>query len=65
MRSYRCYFLDDRDMISLAEIIEAVSDADALKIAAERLAKQPAALAVEIWHLTRLVDRLTRGAAAG
>jgi hypothetical protein len=61
MRSYRCYFLDERDMISLAEIIEAASDDDALREAAARLAGKPAATAVEIWDLTRLVDRLTQG----
>jgi hypothetical protein len=65
MRSYRCYFLDERDMISLAEIIEADSDADALRQAAERLAKKPNAMAVEVWDLARLVDRLVQEDGAG
>jgi hypothetical protein len=60
MRSYRCYYLDERDMIFLAEIIEAASDEDALRQAAALLAKKPKATAVEIWDLARLVDRLTR-----
>jgi hypothetical protein len=65
MRSYRCYFLDERDMISLAEIIEADSDEDALRQAAARLAKKPAATAVEVWDLARLVDKLVQEDGAG
>jgi hypothetical protein len=60
MRAYRCYYLDERDMIFLAEVIEAESDADALRQAAAMLAKKPKTVAVEIWHLTRLIDRLTQ-----
>ena len=60
MRSYRCYYLDERDMIFLAEIIEADSDEDALRQAAVLLAKKPKTSAVEVWDLARLVDRLVQ-----
>jgi hypothetical protein len=58
MRAYRCYHLDERDMIFLAEIIEAESDADAVRQAAALLAKKPTTTAVEVWDLARLVERL-------
>ena len=64
----RLDFLDlafHNDMISLAEIIEADSDEDALRQAAARLAKKPAATAVEVWDLARLVDKLVQEDGAG
>jgi hypothetical protein len=60
MGSYRCYYLDERDMIFLAEIIEAASDEDAARRAAEMLANKPNTAAIEIWDLARLVDKLVR-----
>ncbi|MBV8653533.1 MAG: hypothetical protein JO255_18870 [Alphaproteobacteria bacterium] len=65
MRAYRCCFLDARDMISLVEIIEADSDEDALRQAADRLAKKPVATAVEVWDLARLVDKLLQDDGGG
>lgn len=64
MSAYRCYFLNDRDRIFRAEVIEAADDAAARDIARVRLAESFACHAVELWLGTARIDRIVAGAAS-
>ena len=55
MRSYRCYFLNDRDQIQASEIIEAQALREAIDRALAMLKARPQHHAVEIWEGARRV----------
>ena len=66
-RAYRCYLLDERGMIVLAELIEADDDAAACEEARLLLDAMPTAAAVEVsegGHRIALIDRAETSAYA-
>jgi hypothetical protein len=54
---YTLYIEDDRYSVPTIDILQALDDAQALGLAAERLSASPHYLAVEVWADERLVGR--------
>jgi len=57
IRSYRFYFLDEKDVIARPHDIESGSDDEACELAALMLAEQTFYPSIEVWHGTRKVCR--------
>jgi hypothetical protein len=62
MATYRCFFFDDAKRIIGAEVVELRDDGAAVMWATEMLERgfgldYAATVAVEVWHLDRLVCR--------
>jgi hypothetical protein len=63
-RAYRCYLLDARGMVFLAEMVDAQSDDDAICQGFGRLRATGRATAVEVWEGRRRVEVRRRAEAA-
>jgi hypothetical protein len=55
MRTYRCFFRNERGRIGLVELIEAFSDDEATSKCVELLKSKLGYHGIELWDLDRLV----------
>jgi hypothetical protein len=60
MGTYQWHLIDRKDRVKSVEAVGCTSDADAMTKAAQILAQNPDAIAVEVWDIARLVGRAPR-----
>jgi hypothetical protein len=58
MQIYRCYILSEDDRIASVDSVHACGDAEALRLAEERIQRTALHPALEVWQGARLVGRI-------
>jgi hypothetical protein len=57
VQQFRCYFLDMRDRIVAAEVVDAADDQEAIELALAMLKARPRHYTIEVWRGAKRIYR--------